>query len=291
MTSITYVDTNLIVPGTNDRTVFDANALSDLAQSIKSHGLIQPITVRQIEETECFQIVAGERRFRACADILGWESIPAIVSDLTDEEAAAVMLSENVARADIDPIDEAFAYSVRMQLYGWTVADCARLGGVSTVRVQFRLKLLRLRPDIQALVRSGNLALGYAQILSDADLDTNRQLMALASLRDNSAPTPQWFRRICSDLYTNQAQGTLLEDLPILTGNPIEYPSAITAIEPPTPSTHQPATIGGTPKEIVASQISFWESAAEQWASLGKPFKKQECQSAASALQFVFNML
>lgn len=89
MTTIHQLDTAQIFPGPNDRTQFDANALAELAANIAVHGLIQPITVRTIEGAEHYEIVAGERRFRACTDILRWQTIPAIVADLTDEEAAA----------------------------------------------------------------------------------------------------------------------------------------------------------------------------------------------------------
>lgn len=291
MTAITKIDTSQIMPGPNDRTQFYPNALAELAANIAAHGLIQPITVRIIDGTDKYEIVAGERRFRACADILNWATIPAIVADLTDEEASAVMLAENVARTDIDPIDEANAYAIRMRLYGWTVSECAQRAGVTEVRVQFRIKLLKLRPDLQALVRTSNLAIGYAQILADANLDPDRQLIAIAALRDSKSPTPPWFRRACNDLLTQQAQDTLIESLPIVTGRPIDNPTAQPIAEPPSPATHRPATNGATPWERIASQIGFWESAADQWQQLGKPFKRQECQAAMQALQFALETL
>ena len=291
MTTVTQLDTAQIFPGTNDRTRFDANALAELAANIAAHGLIQPITVRAIEGTEHYEIVAGERRFRACADILHWQTVPAIVADLTDEEASAVMLSENVARADIDPIDEANAYASRMRLYGWSVAECAQRAGVTEIRVQFRLKLLKLRTDLQALVRASNLPIGYAQVLADANLDPDRQLLAITALRDSKSPTPPWFRRICSDLLTQQAQDTLLESLPIVSGQPIDNPATRPIAEPPSPATHKPPTNGATTWERIAAQIGFWEAAAEQWQQLGKPFKRQECNAAAQALQFALETL
>lgn len=290
MPAIFQVDTAQIVPGNNDRTVFAPGPLRELADNIDAHGLIQPITLRPIDDTDLYEIVAGERRFRACADILGWDSIPALIADLTDEEASSVMLSENVSRADIDPIDEANAYASRMNIYGWTVADCARLAGVSEIRVQFRLKLLRLRFDLQSMVRTGGLPIGYAQILADANLDTNRQMLALAALRDNPNPSPAWFRRICNQLLNQQIQDVLIENLPIITGEPIECTTRQPITEPPTPATHKPPAQGQTLSERIASQMSFWESAACQWDTLGKPFKRQECEAAAKALQFALNL-
>lgn len=93
--AITTLDMTAIIPGDNgaghqDRTIFDPASLAELAQSIQEHGLLQPITVRQIGESDLFQIVAGERRYRAC-ELLGWLEIPAIVADVTADEAAALM--------------------------------------------------------------------------------------------------------------------------------------------------------------------------------------------------------
>ena len=137
---IQSIKRDLIIPGDNDRTVFDSTALQQLAESIRQDGLTQPITVRPVSfcpqcsrreiqpfacscDTELqarYEIVAGERRFRACS-LLGMDEIPAIVRTLDDEQAAAIMLLENIQRVDINPIDEARAYQKRMQL-GWSLA-------------------------------------------------------------------------------------------------------------------------------------------------------------------------
>lgn len=289
--SIIQIDTKKIFPGHNDRTRFDATALSELAANINAHGLIQPITVRAIDGTDNYEIVAGERRFRACADILHWQTIPAIVADLTNEEASAVMLSENIIRADIDPIDEANAYASRMRIFGWSISECARNAAVTEIRVRFRLKLLSLRSDIRALVQTGDLSIGYAQILADANLSFDRQAMAIIALRDIKSPTPAWFRSVCSDLLAQQAQDVMIECLPIMSGRPIDNLIVRTIAEPPTPATHKPPTHGSTPTERLAAQIGFWESAAEQWQKLGKPFKRQECFAAAQALKFAMEVL
>lgn len=288
--AVTHISASQIVPGNNDRTTFDPTALAELAASIAANGLIQPITVRAIEGTEMHQIVAGERRFRAMTTILRWDTIPAIVADLTDEEAAAVMLSENVSRQDIDAIDEANAYASRIRLYGWTVARCAEAAGVSEIRVQFRIKLLALRPDVQGLVKTGSLQLGYAQVLASAGLDNTRQMMALATLRDHANPTPAWFRRLCSDLLGQQAQETMLDVAPIF-GGALEAPATRTAlVEPPHPSTSTPPATGSTPRDLLAGQAAFWSDAAGQWERLGRPFKRQECQAAAQALQTALSL-
>jgi ParB/RepB/Spo0J family partition protein len=290
MPPITMIDRTIITAGNNDRTVFEPTALRELADSIAQNGLIQPITVRPIADGELFQIVAGERRFRAIA-LLEWDEVPCIVKDMTDEEASAIMLAENVSRADIDPIDEAMAYRSRMALFGWPVAECARQAGVSAIRVQFRLKLLKLRPDVQALVRSGNMPLGYASILSDADLDADRQMIAFARLRDNPSPTPGWFRRLVGELQAQQNQIGLFAAPGPLFGEYIPAKEEALTVLPPSPETHQPPVGGKTIRDIVAGQIRFWQEAAEAWSNLGKPFKRQECEAAAHALTAVLSAI
>ncbi|WP_395144230.1 ParB/RepB/Spo0J family partition protein, partial [Armatimonas sp.] len=91
-----------IVAGSNDRTVFKPEALRGLADSIGQHGLLQPISVRR--SGSGFQLIAGERRFRA-VQLLKWTKVPAFVLDASDEDAAALMLAENTARVDLDPMD------------------------------------------------------------------------------------------------------------------------------------------------------------------------------------------
>lgn len=281
---IIQVDITQIVPGNNDRTIFKKSELEELVSSIKAHGLIQPITVRPLADTELYQIVAGERCFRAC-QLLGLETISAIVLDLSDEEAAALMLAENVARQDLDPIDEGLAYASRIKAYGWSVQDCAEKAGVSTIRVKFRLKLLNLRQDIQQLIRTGNLPIGYAQILADANLGVDFQMIALRHYRDHQNPTPAWFRRIVGQLLEKQAQGQLFE-LPLL-GGPLEaaFLPKPEPIDPPHPSTTIPPKSGKSAREVLTRQAAFWQEAARAWSDLGKPFKRQECEAAALALQ------
>jgi ParB/RepB/Spo0J family partition protein len=286
---ITLVDVRMIVPGDNDRKTFDPAKLETLAASIGKNGLAQPIVLRMMDvETPdpMYEIVAGERRFRAISTILKWVEIPAIIRDLTDEEASDIMLAENVGRENLDPIEEAIAYQRRIDQYGYTVSEIAEKVGVTSIRVQFRLKLLALREDVQQLVKTGNLDLGYAQILASASLDPNFQLLALRALQENNHPTPKWFRRICGELYKEQAQ-TSLFDGPLFTG---EILSAIVDTveqesEIPHPSTDKAPITGKSAKEITLNQAKFWMNAASAWDQAGKPFKRQECEAAAEALQ------
>lgn len=289
-----HLPTNAITAGTNDRTIFNPAELQALAENIATNGLLQPIAVRPIGAGQ-YRLILGERRYRAVC-LLGWEKVPCVIQDVTDEEASAGMLSENMARANLDPIDEARAYQSRIDQFGWSIEELARIAGVSTTRVLFRLKLLRLRDDLQALVRTENLPLGYAQILADADLDTNHQAIAVDRLRDNGTPTPAWFRRECAALLTSQAQTEAFDvfSTPELYAQPAsETPSAPIGVFPmPTPTSHPavpgvtvaPKT-GETPVEIMRGQISFWRQAAQAWDNKGKNFKRDNCYAAAHALE------
>lgn len=301
-----------IIPGANDRTVFDARKLDELAASIREFGLIQPISVRPVLLCSCgfvtaetldrcpdcdsdalepkYQITAGERRYRATI-LAGLDRINAIVRTLDDEQQSIMMLAENVARADLDPIDEALAYQSRIDAFGWTTQECADRAGVSAIRVRFRCKLLTLRQDLQKLVRDGQLDLGYAQILSDGALDANRQLIALSALRDCSSPTPAWFRRVVGELVEQQDQESLF-DLDALTVQTVELETVTAAtVEPPTPGTVTPPTTASEPRAILAEHVAFWTQAAADWDRLGKSFKRQQCQAAADALRTALSAL
>ena len=220
-----------IVRGDNDRTVFRQEDLQALADSIASEGLIQPITVRPLyrcqrcrqiihagdritEYCDCagatwpaeYQVVAGERRWRAIG-LLGWATIPAIVRDLTDQQASAIMLVENVHRVDIDPIDEARAYQKRIDQFEWSVAQMARVAKVSAKRVQARLGLLHLIPDVQRLIQQGIVGVQFGECM--ADLDANRQLIAFRYLNTSERPLLREFRAICNRLRSEQAQESM----------------------------------------------------------------------------------
>lgn len=197
--------------GDNDRTVFADDKIDELADSIRTTGLAQPITIRPINDpTFLYEIVAGERRFRACQR-LKWERIPAIVRKLTDEQAAEIMLAENVHRADLDPIDEARAYQKRMGKFGWAVSQVAKKANVTEKRVNARLLLLNLLPEVQQMIQSDQVGVQFGE--SMANLDTNRQRIALHYLATTERPLLREFRAIVGRLSAEQAQETFLDTL------------------------------------------------------------------------------
>lgn len=203
---IQQVPVELVDAGPNDRQVFDPAGLEELAASIQSHGLAQPPTLRAVGDR--FEIVAGERRTRAMRDVLGWKMIPAIVRDLDDEAAAAVMLVENVQRADLDPIEEARAYSVRMQRFGQSAGEVAAMASVPVSRVRSRLPLLRLSASVAHWVSTRQMPLGFAALM--VDLDPNRQQLALQAFQD--APmSVATFGALCSRLQAEQDADPLFD--------------------------------------------------------------------------------
>ncbi len=194
-----------ILPGDNDRTVFADGDLRELADSLDADGLAQPIIVRRLGG-EVYEIVAGERRFRA-AQLLGWTEIPAIVRDLTDEQASRIMLIENIHRSDIDPLDEANAYQKRMERFGWSAAKAARMAKVSEKRVNARLSLLQVVPEVQAMIRLRQIGVQFGELM--APLDVNRQRIAFRYLATTEKPLLREFRAIVGQLAAEQAQDAL----------------------------------------------------------------------------------
>jgi ParB-like chromosome segregation protein Spo0J len=132
------------------------------------------------------------------------------VRELSDEEADAIMLTENVHRVDLNPVDEGHAYSKRIERHGWSVKEVARRANVSEGRVKNRLSLLELRPEAQKLVADGHLALGFAEEMSV--LDNNRQLIALRWLQQQkSIPSRRTFAAMVGQLYQDQCQETMFD--------------------------------------------------------------------------------
>ena len=142
---------------------FDDTALDELADSIREHGILQPLTVRRLG-TGYYQIIAGERRWRA-ARLAGLTEVPAIVIEADDRKATELALIENLQREDLDPLEEAEGYKKLMDSYHMTQEDVANRVGKSRSAVANALRLLGLCPEVRALVEAGKLSGGHARAL------------------------------------------------------------------------------------------------------------------------------
>ena len=156
----------------NPRRNFSDAELDELADSIKERGIIQPIVVRPVRgTTDSFEIVAGERRWRA-AQRAGQHEVPIIAIEVSDDEALQLAIIENVQRTDLNPIEEAHGYQTLANEFGHKHEDIARIVGKSRVHVTNSLRLLKLSEKIQNYIRSGQLSAGHGRILiglPDAD--------------------------------------------------------------------------------------------------------------------------
>lgn len=153
-----------IVPNQDQpRRQFDEAALKELASSIEEHGVVQPIIVRKTEQGG-YQIVAGERRWRACR-IAGKKSILAIVEDFTDQELLEIGLIENIQREDLNPLEEARAYKMLIDEYGLSQEAVAAKVGKSRPFVANMLRLLNLAPPVQEMLATGELSVGHGRAI------------------------------------------------------------------------------------------------------------------------------
>lgn len=146
------------------RKKFDEEALSGLAASIQENGLLQPIAVRPKRIGTGYLIIAGERRWRA-ARLAGLTEVPVLIKDVTDEQAAALALIENLQREDLDPIEVAEGCRQLIEKYGLTQETAARRLGKSRSAVTNSLRLLGLPEDVRARVSDGTLSAGHAKVL------------------------------------------------------------------------------------------------------------------------------
>ena len=145
------------------RSRFDDDTIAELAASIRTYGIIQPVVVRQLP-TGVYQLVAGERRLRA-ARVAGLEVVPAIVRDVDETGALELALVENLQREDLNPIDEAHGYESLMELSGATQADVSERVGRGRSTVANALRLLELPPDVQDMLSEGELSAGHGRAL------------------------------------------------------------------------------------------------------------------------------
>ena len=165
------------------RKFFDKEALEDLAASIAENGLLQPILVREYGEGR-YQIIAGERRFRA-SKLAGLTEIPAIVLDRDDKKAAQIALIENIQREDLNPLEEAMAYKALAEEYDMTQEELSQKVGKSRSAIANTLRLLDLPDEILTLVASKELSAGHARTLLGVHDRDNMILLAQKAVEED----------------------------------------------------------------------------------------------------------
>ncbi|APH70267.1 ParB/RepB/Spo0J family partition protein [Aquibium oceanicum] len=151
----------------NPRRRFPEAELADLAQSIKEHGVVQPIVVRPSGSSR-FEIIAGERRWRA-AQLAGLSQVPVIVREVDDRVALELAIIENVQRSDLNPLEEAGGYQSLIEEHQYTQADLAQVIGKSRSHVANTLRLLRLPEEVRQMLTDGALSAGHARTLVTAE--------------------------------------------------------------------------------------------------------------------------
>lgn len=163
------------------RQVFDDARIDELAGSIRDHGVLQPIVVRQ-RAPQQFEIIAGERRWRA-AQRAGLKSIPCVLTDVAERETLTLALVENLQREDLNPIEEAEAYDRLHREFGHSQAEIAKAVGKERATVANSLRLLKLPEDVRQLVLDGELTMGHARALLSLESEGEIERGAQEALR------------------------------------------------------------------------------------------------------------
>ena len=158
------------------RRQFSDDSIKELADTLDQDGLLHPIVVRE-DGDDHYEIIAGERRYRA-AKSLGWETIPAIVKNMNDDQAASLALIENLQREDLNPIDEAKAYTNLMKLNDLTQTALAKDMGKSQSYVANKLRLLKLDDDVQTALVEGKITARHGRALLNLDDADQKRVLA-----------------------------------------------------------------------------------------------------------------
>ncbi|MDE7279201.1 MAG: ParB/RepB/Spo0J family partition protein [Oscillospiraceae bacterium] len=176
------------------RQYFDEAAIAELADSIRQHGLIQPIVVRPMEEG--YQIVAGERRWRACR-MLGMSDVPVVIKEFSDEETAQIALIENIQRQDLNPVEEAAAYRALMDEYGMTQEALSKAVGKSRSAIANSVRLLNLPDEIVEMLKKGKLSAGQAKAIASAD--SEEDMLEIAKLAADGKITVRGIEKLAAE--------------------------------------------------------------------------------------------
>ena len=173
--SLKNIDINKIVVNKQQpRTVFDEEKIEELADSIKENGLIQPIIVRKKDKK--YEIIAGERRYRACKKA-GLKDISCIIEDYNDQEVSTLAIIENIQREDLSPIEEAKAYQTLMKQYHYSQNELAKIVGKKQSTIANKLRLLKLNDDVIFAVDKKKITERHARAMLSVDKDKQVEIL------------------------------------------------------------------------------------------------------------------
>ena len=186
----------IIANRANPRRTFDPDQLEELTNSIREKGVMSPLLVRPTDDPNIFELIAGERRWRASQQA-GLETIPALVRDVSDEAAIAMALIENIQREDLNPIEEAVALQRLQQEFQLTQQQVADAVGKSRVTISNLLRLIALPEEIKTLLSHGDLEMGHARALlglpAERQIEGARHVVARGmTVRQTEALVRQW---------------------------------------------------------------------------------------------------
>ena len=178
------IDVDLIIPnGHQPRRRFDEESLDELARSLKSKGVIQPIVVRPIDGGR-YELVVGERRWRA-AQRAGLMNLPAIVRETPEDAMLEVALIENIQRENLNPMDEALAYRTLVHDLGLTQQEVAERVGKQRTTISNMIRMLSLPEAVQEMVRNGDLSIGHAKAVASVDKPDDQEELARRIAKDH----------------------------------------------------------------------------------------------------------
>ena len=216
---------NEIIPNRDQpRKTFDEAALEELAERIKQHGVLQPLLVRPIPSGG-YQLVAGERRWRACR-MAGLNKVPVVIKELTDTETMEIAIIENLQREDLNPIEEAEGLQALIDKCGYTQEEVAVSVGKSRPAIANSLRLLRLPQEVRDMTKNGEISAGHARALLAFDNDammleaaknivskkmTVRDVERLAKIKETNEPRRRRTRR--RDSFYDEVELSLSETL------------------------------------------------------------------------------